>query len=210
MFLRNRVYLSALTALLLCLIGFASGFIACVHAKTFFPMESGEAALAKPGNASPELRAAVLDPVRSLQAGYTRRDPAVLSSLIAKVLPADGEILVLGTQGGDAEWARGPTETSRFLATDWQSWGDVHLDVEHAVVWSSGNTAWVATLGQVRWKNQTQRPLRFTAILTRENDRWVFRQMQYQWNDREPVNEDLWRVHTYELLLRDALLDVLR
>ncbi|HUB29128.1 MAG TPA: nuclear transport factor 2 family protein [Terracidiphilus sp.] len=210
MFLRNRIYLSLLAALLLCVTGFASGFIACVHAKTFFPTDSGSAALAQPGNAPPEIRGQVLESIRTLQSAYTHRDPAFLSSLMAKVMPADGEILILGTQGGDEEWARGTTETARFLTADWQSWGDVHFDVDRAVVWASGETAWVATLGDVRWKNETVRPLRFTAVLTHENGRWVFRQMQYQWNDREPVKEDLWRVHTYELLLRDALLDVLR
>jgi hypothetical protein len=40
--------------------------------------------------------------------------------------------------------------------------------------------------------------------LTREDDRWVFRQMHFQWDDNQPDLGDLLRRRTYVSLLMDA------
>jgi hypothetical protein len=120
------------------------------------------------------------------------------------LFPADGDLLILGTNGGVDEWARGASNASRFIAADWRGWGDVHLDVEHAIVWSSGDVAWLATIGDVRW-HKSQRPLRFTAVLTREDKGWVFRQMHFQWDDNDPAKGDLLRPRTYLRLFSDVL-----
>ena len=46
------------------------------------------------------------------------------------------------------------------------------------------------------------RPLRFTAILTRQGDRWIFRQIHFQWDDRDPGVLGLLRSATYGRLAR--------
>ncbi|MGC1424518.1 MAG: nuclear transport factor 2 family protein [Terracidiphilus sp.] len=199
MFLRNKIFL-ALTVVLVGALGFASGFVACLHSKSTSPASLREQSLAQPGSAPPVLRAAVLDKLRVLQRGYSLRDVSRAASLAQELFPADGDVLMLGTEGGKEEWVRGASNDVGFITADWQNWGDVRLDVEHAIVWSSGDVAWVATIGEVRWQKR-ERPLRCTAILTREQKGWVFRQMHFQWDDNDPVKGDLLRPDTYVRLL---------
>jgi hypothetical protein len=68
--------------------------------------------------------------------------------------------------------------------------------VPGAVVSSSGNVAWLATLGNVDFHGHP-RPLRFTAVLERRGEQWQFRQVQFQWNDNDPKLGDLLRPSTY-------------
>lgn len=200
---RNKAFL-LLTAALFALGGFTFGFVACLHLKSTSPIAERKQELDPSGNAPPAVRVAIVEKLQTLQDGYTRRDPKILSLLTQNLFPKDGDVLILGTDGGVGEWVRGAPAARDFIAGDWRYWGRLQLDTDHAIVWSSGNAAWMATIGTVRWEKR-ERPIRFTAILTHEQDRWVFRQMHFQWDDDDPSTADLFRTSTYARLLSDAL-----
>ncbi len=193
-----RRTLPLLASLLAIALSFAAGFTACLHLKSASPDSVRKQNLLAAGSAPAAVRSAVLQDLDALQSGYLKRDPGQIAALTANLFPSDGEILILGTDTG--EWVRGSSDAGQFIAADWRYWGDLRLDVENAIVWSRGDVAWLATIGNVSFKNRI-RPVRFTAVLTNENNRWVFRQMHFQWDDKDPVRRDLLRPQTYIRLL---------
>jgi hypothetical protein len=100
------------------------------------------------------------------------------------LFPRDQDTRAIGT--GFNEWVTGYDSVTHFIRTDWRVWGDVKLAVEDSVVSSSGNVAWLATTGTVTFP-YSSRPIRFTAVLTYQDSRWFFRQIQFQWDD-QPVS----------------------
>jgi hypothetical protein len=186
--------------MMLAAVSFFAGFVACLHLKSTAPASRDQRLLTK-GNAPPEVRASVLQDLMRLQDGYTKRDPGQLHFLVDAAFPRDGDILILGTDGG--EWIRDSVHAAQFIATDWRYWGDLRMDLDHPAIWSSGNVAWLATTGTVQFGNRL-RPLRVTSILTREQDKWVFRQMHFQWDDKDAAKQDLLHPRTYLRLLNEA------
>jgi hypothetical protein len=182
---------------------FALGFVSCLHLKSATSDDLRRNYLLQKGDASPWVRSAVLTTLRTFQEGYTRRDPQQLDSFMRRVFPKSNEILLLGTDA--TEWVRGYREVGRFIRSDWQGWGDFSFAVDDSIVWSSGDVAWIASVGMVRGQGSS-RPLRFSAILTRYDNRWLLRQVCFQWDDREPTLSDLLRLSTplklMNLLLR--------
>ena len=118
----------------------------------------------------------------------------------------DDDILLLGTDAG--EWARGYPAVGEFIRTDWLNWGDFRFAVDDSTVWSSGDLAWIASIGTVHERG-SDRPLRFSAILTRHGNRWLFRQVHFQWDDRDPSPADLLRPST-DLKLVEWVLQYVR
>jgi len=55
---------------------------------------------------------------------------------------------------------------------------------------SSADVAWLATNGTVV-KTRSSRSIRYTAVLTRGEGRWLFRQIQFQWDERPVILSDL-------------------
>jgi len=137
--------------------------------------------LTNPGDAPPAVRAGVLDSLDALQKAYTRRDPAALPELMRHCFDPSLSVLAIGTD--PTEWANGYEKVGRFIAHDWTSWGDVTLDLADAQISSAGATAWLATIGTVNIR-QTVRPIRLTAVMSNAGDRWVFRQMRYEYDER--------------------------
>jgi ketosteroid isomerase-like protein len=133
------------------------------------------------GDAAQQVRAGVLVTLRAFQAGYTKRDSSALPAFMEQLFPKDQDILLLGTDRG--EWIEGYRSVEDLIANDWRYWGDVRLEVNDAMVFSSGDVAWVTTVGTVRAGTSTGRPIRFTAVLTRSKDRWLFRELQFHWED---------------------------
>lgn len=174
--------------------------MACLHLKSASPADR-ERSLLSAGNATPPVRMSVLQNLRRLQDDYSVRDPQRLPSLMRAVFPQDGDVLILGTDGG--EWIRGSENAGKFIEGDWRYWGDLKIDIDHAIVWCSGDVAWLATIGEVRF-DQGPRPLRVTAILTQEGNNWVFRQMHFQWDDRDAVKRDLLRPRSYLRLMEQT------
>lgn len=195
MTMQKRVLLAG-AALVLLGAGFVSGFLCSVALKVPPAAARSAAELKVPGDAPPAVRAGVLDSLRGLQEGYIRRDPREIDAFMRQLFPPGGDILTLGTEGGADEWVRGYTANRRFIVADWRGWGDFRLNVDGALVWSSGDVAWVASRGGVRF-GQRERPVRFTAILTRSGNRWLFRQLQYQWDDSAAEAPDLLRARTW-------------
>jgi hypothetical protein len=162
--------------------------------------------LLEAGDASPVVRAGVVAALRAFQEGYVRREPKELDSFMRRVFPKGGDVLLLGTDS--TEWVRGYHAVEAFIKEDWQHWGDFRFDTERAIVWCSGDVAWMASVGVVRGGG-SGRAVRFSAILTRDRDRWLFRQLQFQWDDRDPSLPVLRRASTYGELARWTVAKIL-
>jgi hypothetical protein len=88
--------------------------------------------------------------LRRFQDYYTRRDPALLDTFL-ELLVAD-DLEVIGTNGlrpGESEWYLGKAAARALFLSDWQSWGDLRLDVPNAQIRLNGKTAWLSAAGVV-------------------------------------------------------------
>jgi len=197
----RRWILRVLTALVLAWGFFAAGFIASLHARRTTPNDLRAQSAQSPGDAPPEVRAGVLAALSALQDGYTKRDPKQLDSFMSRLFEKNADIRILGAD--EPDWARGYTAAAEFIRVDWLLWGDVRLDVPDSVVCSAGDVAWVTSPGEVRF-GHWNRPVRFSAVLARSGDHWVFRQLQFRWDEHDPVPGDLFRPGTYLNLMRLA------
>lgn len=183
---------------------FAAGFLCCLKFRHVATPADVARMLAPTGDAPPAVRAGVLSTLRVLQQAYLRRDPNQLDTLLARAFAPNADVLVLGTEGAPQDWQRGPASVRWFIEHDWRTWGLLRFDPEQALVWSSGNVAWVATLGQVEFPRGARR-VRITAVLENRSGIWVFRQLQFQWADDMPTAHDLFEPGTYLSLLRKGL-----
>lgn len=197
----RRQFLMISAGIGLALSSFAAGYVASIHLRSVLPETVREQRLLPPGDASPEARAGVLAALHTFQDGYINRDPQQLDAFMGTLFDRNADTLALGTEGASNEWARGYPAVEAFVQRDWQYWGDVRLDVDGADIWSSSDAAWVATGGVVHF-GPSKRPVRFTAILSRDGDRWVFRQIQFQWDDSESSDGDVLRPRTYLRILQ--------
>lgn len=200
---RKRVLLAS-AAVLLAIGGFAFGFFACLYSRSAPNPGLRERQLLQPGDAPASVRTGVLASLRAFQEGYVQRNPANLDSFMIRLFPTGGQVLILGTEGGAAEWVRGYPAAAQFIRDDWRDWGDFRFDVDRSIICSSGDVAWVATVGSVNF-NGSKRPLRFSATLARSGDNWLFRQVQFQWDDQDPEASDVFHLRTYFRLARLAL-----
>jgi hypothetical protein len=133
------------------------------------------------GDAPGPVRTEVLESLREFQAGYSPRDPNQLDDFMKRLFPEDQDIRIIGTDV--TEWKNGYQSIARLIETDWLDWGDLHLDVDDSIINSLGDVAWLATTGTVV-SARSSRSIRYTAVLTRRNGRWIFRQIQFQWDER--------------------------
>jgi hypothetical protein len=168
--------------------GFLSGWILSRHLVLSSEQTVQASVIPEGGDAPESVRQDVLEAVRGFQDGYTRRDVKYLGTFMNQLFPATKECLVLGTEPG--EYIRGFERIARFIRNDWQNWGDVRLDVDASVVSGAGDVAWLATPGSVSFQGSPH-PIRFTATLVRDDGRWLFRQVQFQWDNRGPLLREL-------------------
>jgi SnoaL-like domain len=194
---RKRIF-SVLTIALFVLAAFTFGFVASLHLKSAVSSDLRKQYLLQAGDAPLSVRVGVLAALRDFQEGYVKRDPKELDSFMNRLFPKEDDILLLGTDAG--EWARGYPAVGEFIRADWMNWGDFRFAVDDSVVWSSGDVAWIASIGAVH-EHGSDRPLRFSAILTRNGGIWVFREVHFQWDDRDPSPADLLRASTHLKLL---------
>jgi len=184
---RKSVLSTLLTAVLL--VGsFIFGFVSSLHLKSAASSDLREHYLTHTGDAPPSVRVGVLASLRAFQEGYVRRDPKELNSFMRHLFLESDDILLLGTDAD--EWVRGYPAVAEFIRNDWLKWDDFRFAVDDSIIWSSGDVAWIASVGVVHGQ-LSDRPLRFSAILTREGDNWFFRQVHFQWDDRDPRPSDL-------------------
>ena len=193
----------ALVAALLVFGGFASGFIACLHLKSAPSSEARQQFLQQAGDAPPLVREGVLVALRAFQDGYIKRDPKDLDSFMSRLFQKNDDVVILGTDGG--EWVRGFPAAAKFIRADWVGWGDFRFAVDDSVVLSlgSGDVVWIASVGAVHFK-EGARPVRFSAVLTRNGSNWFFREASFQWDDTDPSPAEILRPKTYLKLVRLA------
>lgn len=167
---------------------FVIGFEACLHLKTAVPVSVLISYRSHKGDAPPQVRSEVLRTLQALQEGYTQRDPKNLDSFMHQLFPDTDDILLIGTDTG--EWIRGRSDVREFVKGDWQGWGDVRIAVDDSSISALGDVAWTATIGNVQ-SGRLIRPIRLTTVLTRIEDRWLFRELHFQYDDRDPALSDL-------------------
>lgn len=184
----------AFLSVLLLLFGFAAGFTSCLHARIFVPSEVSNLSAQYQGDASTGVRAEVLSALHEFQNGYVQRDPENLGAFASKLIAKDNDVVLLGTDAG--EWVVGHSAVSEFIKADWRAWGDFRFDVDHSAISSSGNVAWATSVGLVHFKS-LDRPVRFSAVMIKDGDRWTFRKIQFQWADKGPSSADLLQPRTY-------------
>ncbi|MCU0485884.1 MAG: nuclear transport factor 2 family protein [Anaerolineales bacterium] len=88
--------------------------------------------------------------LQKFQDYYTRRDPAWLDSFLE--LLATDDLEVIGTNGvrpGKDEWYLGREAAREIFLGDWQSWGDLRLDVPGARIRVNGKIAWLSATATV-------------------------------------------------------------
>ena len=191
----------ALVSVLLLFVGFACGYVSCLHMRSGVSSEVRRLYLQNPGDAPPEVRSGVLSALRAFQDGYAKRDPNDIDSFADRLIVKNNEVLILGTDSG--EWIRGYPAAKEFIKADWQGWGDFRFAVDDSIIWSSGNVAWVTSTGVVHFKG-LDRPVRFSAVLTNNESTWRFRELHFQWDEHDPSSADLLRPKTYLTLARLA------
>ena len=194
---RNHALLS-IFAFCLVLSGFVAGWIA--NSRLLFTNERVvEASLIRDnkGDAPNSVHDDVLNAMRNFQNGYDHRDVQALDGFMQQLFPRDGEILLLGTESG--EWVRGYDAVRQLIRHDWVDWDNLRLDLNDCYISSSGDVAWLATRGYV-YSVDAKRPIRFSATLSRINGKWMFRQVQFQWEDRHAALRDFVQPGSYSQL----------
>ncbi len=134
--------------------------------------------LRQAGDAPAAVQQGVRVALHAFQEGYSRRDPKDLNAFMSRLFVQSDDILILGTDR--SEWVRGYPAAAEFIKADWMGWGDFRFGVDDAIICSVGDVAWVASVGTVH-TSAGDRPVRFSAILTRHGNDWHFRQVHFQW-----------------------------
>ena len=186
----RRLILLCVLAVLSAFSGCACGFLASTHLRNIPSAQGRMQYLRQPGDAPLEVRSGVILELKSLQEGYSKRDVNGVDAFMARLFAKDEDVMILGTDSG--EWVHGYKSATEFIKGDWQYWGDLRLAVDNSTVWSSGDVAWFATIGVVQWKN-ADRPLRLTGVLVRRGNLWLFRELHFQWDERQLSFRDLFR-----------------
>jgi hypothetical protein len=186
---------------------FVFGFASSLHLKSSTSEEFRRQCLLQKGDAPELVRAEVLVALRAFQDGYRKRDPKELDAFMQLLFQETGKPLLLGTDTG--EWVSGYRSVGQFIREDWLKWGDFKFNVEDSIVSSSGDVAWTASVGSLH-VGQLDRPLRFSTVLARGDHRWLFRQVQFQWDERDAGPRDLLHPDTYLKLIRWMLSRVFR
>jgi len=87
--------------------------------------------------------------LQTFQEGYTKRDISQLDAFM-ELFTADAE--VIGTNGvrpGENEWYQDRASARDLVRGDWESWGDLRLDLDSATINTRENIGWTATTATV-------------------------------------------------------------
>jgi hypothetical protein len=133
------------------------------------------------GNAPESVRSEIIEQLNKFQDGYTHRDTAQLESFMEQLFSREN-ILVLGTMPN--EILIGQDKVSKLVLSDWESWGDCTFLMNNAHISTSGNVAWISTIGYVKFDMSRFLilPLRLSAVMVKENLDWKFQYMQFQFD----------------------------
>jgi hypothetical protein len=91
-------------------------------------------------------------------------------------------VLILGTQ--PFERLDSYERATHLVYSDWRRFGDCRFLMSNAHISSSGNVAWVSTIGYVDLdiNRFLILPLRLSAVMVKESDVWKFQYMQFQFD----------------------------
>jgi hypothetical protein len=133
------------------------------------------------GSAPDEVRSEVLAVLSAFQEGYARRDVEQVRPFMERLFSLH-DVLILGTM--PQEVFVGFDEATRLVRGDWTGWGDCRFAVDTARVSAEGDVAWFSTVGFVEFDltSLLVLPLRLTGTLVKEDARWRFRQLQFQFD----------------------------
>jgi hypothetical protein len=194
----KRIF-STLAITVLLLGAFLFGFVSSHHLKGSITSDLRQQYQLQAGDAPASVRTEVLVALNDFQQGYVRRDPKELDAFMNRLFPRNNDVQLLGTDAG--EWVRGYSAVAEFIRADWLNWGDFRFAVDDSIICSSGDVAWITSVGVMR-DHGVDHPLRFSAVLTRNGSNWVFRQVHFQWDARDPGVVDLLRPRTQLKLFR--------
>ena len=135
--------------------------------------------LKEKGNAPEQTRIEIIEVLQKFQDGYTKRDTTQLESFMQELFVQSDNVLILGTEPG--ELFVGYEAATDLIRNDWEYLGNVSLEVDDAIVSASGDVAWATAIGRVG-NEEFNLPLRFSAILVRDDSGWRIHQLQYQWD----------------------------
>jgi len=133
------------------------------------------------GNASDSVRTEIVEQLHKFQVGYTQRDTTQVEPFMEQLFSREN-ILVLGTM--PAEILINHEKVARLVRSDWRSWGDCTFLMDNAHISTSGNVAWVSTIGYVKFDMSRflVLPLRLSAVMVKEDLTWRFQYMQFQFD----------------------------
>lgn len=133
------------------------------------------------GNAPDSVRSQILAQLAEFQRGYSERDVEE-ADVFAKRLISQANTLILGTM--PSEVFVGHPASTQLIRDDWEFWGDCTFFLDGAHISSSGDVAWLATIGFVEFdlSRFLVLPLRLTGVMVNEGGTWRFQQLQYQFD----------------------------
>jgi hypothetical protein len=143
--------------------------------------DAKDAFLFSRGNAPDSLRAEIMKQLDKFQDGYTNRDTTQLKPFMEALFSKEHS-LVLGTMPN--EILIGRDRVSRLVWSDWKSWGDCTFLMHNAHISTSGDVAWISTIGYVKFdlSRFLILPLRLSAVMVNEDQTWKFQYMQFQFD----------------------------
>jgi hypothetical protein len=133
------------------------------------------------GNAPDSTRAEIAQQLREFQDGYTHRDTSQVQPFMHDLFSQE-DILVLGTM--PHEILVGQDRVARLILSDWKAWGDCTFLMNSAHISTSGNVAWISTIGYVKFDmcRFLVLPLRLSAVMVKEDLSWKFQYLQFQFD----------------------------
>ena len=133
------------------------------------------------GSAVDPARSEILEQLFRFQDGYTRRDLDKLDSFMERLFSQENA-MILGTMPD--EIYIGYKDVSRLIYSDWNAWGDCTFFMQNAHISTSGNAAWISTIGYVKFDvpRFLVLPLRLSAVMVKEELGWKFQFIQFQFD----------------------------
>lgn len=87
--------------------------------------------------------------LQAFQDGYTRRDVTQVVAFMELFTPTAEVIGTNGIKPGSDEWYCTCAAAKELVVGDWESWGDLRLDLEAASVQIRGEVGWIASTATV-------------------------------------------------------------
>jgi hypothetical protein len=133
------------------------------------------------GNALTGTRDSIQAQLEYFAKGYLERDVEKLEEYCSRLISKEN-ILILGTM--PQEIYSSYEAATELIRTDWLEWGDVHYLMDQAHVSVQDEVAWISTIGYVEFDMSRflVLPLRYSAVMVKEEAAWKFQQMQFQFD----------------------------